>query len=101
LINAINDCITIALLAARKAPEGHVIDDRGVVRKVLGTLPITADGRVLGSGGVVYINDVGDITGLVSDQIGATEEVGGDVAFWSADECYSTREAAEPAKEQA
>ena len=30
------------------APEGHIIDDRGVVRKVLGTLPVLASGEMLG-----------------------------------------------------
>ena len=27
-------------------PKGHIIDDQGVVRKVLGKLPITVDGAV-------------------------------------------------------
>jgi len=31
-----------------KAPQGHIIDEDGVVRKVLGTLPMTADGCVIG-----------------------------------------------------
>jgi hypothetical protein len=34
--------------AQAKAPPGHIIDDQGNVRKVLGTLPITADGCVVG-----------------------------------------------------
>jgi len=32
--DALLKSVTLALLEARKAPEGHVIDDRGVVRKV-------------------------------------------------------------------
>jgi hypothetical protein len=31
-----------------KAPPGHIIDDQGNVRKVLGTLPVTRDGCVVG-----------------------------------------------------
>lgn len=34
--------VQVALIAARKAPKGHVIDENGVVRK----LPATADGKV-------------------------------------------------------
>lgn len=30
------------------APPGHVIDDRGVMREVVGELPVTADGCVIG-----------------------------------------------------
>jgi len=40
--------IVRALQAARTPPPGHIIDDAGVVRKVLGTLPITKDGCVVG-----------------------------------------------------
>jgi hypothetical protein len=32
----------------KKAPPGHIIDDAGEVRKVLGMLPITKDGCVCG-----------------------------------------------------
>jgi hypothetical protein len=31
-----------------KAKPGYIIDDQGVERKVLGTLPLTADGCVVG-----------------------------------------------------
>ena len=53
--------IADALAAARKQgrtegrkeadapiPPGHIKDDKGVVRRVLGTLPVTADGCVVG-----------------------------------------------------
>jgi hypothetical protein len=41
-------CEAMAAKAQAKAPPGHIIDDQGNVRKVLGTLPITADGCVIG-----------------------------------------------------
>jgi hypothetical protein len=37
-----------AALAERGARQGCIIDDKGVERKVLGTLPVTADGLVAG-----------------------------------------------------
>lgn len=39
------------------APAGHIIDDQGVVRRVLGTLPVTADGCVVGDGCTVFRED--------------------------------------------
>ena len=36
------------VIDAATPPPGHVIDDAGNVRKVLGTLPLTADGCVIG-----------------------------------------------------
>lgn len=43
--------------ATCRAPGGCIIDDQGVVRKVLGTLPITADGYVVGVNAVIYFRD--------------------------------------------
>lgn len=40
-------------------PPGHIIDDTGRVRRVLGTLPLTADGCVAGIGARV-INPIGE-----------------------------------------
>lgn len=40
-------------------PPGHIIDDTGRVRRVLGTLPLTADGCVAGIGAKV-INPMGE-----------------------------------------
>ena len=37
-----------------KAKPGHIIDENGVERRVLGTLPITHDGCVVGDGAVVH-----------------------------------------------
>jgi hypothetical protein len=36
--------------AAVKVPLGHIMDDTGTVRKVLGTLPLTVDGCLIGDG---------------------------------------------------
>ena len=35
-------------------PPGHIMDETGAVRKVLGTLPMTADGCVVGDGAIVH-----------------------------------------------
>jgi len=47
-IEAITDALTI--------PAGHVRTPDGVDRKVLGTLPVTADGVIAGSGAALYWN---------------------------------------------
>jgi hypothetical protein len=46
------DAIAIALTI----PAGHVRTPDGVDRKVLGTLPVTADGVIAGSGAALYWN---------------------------------------------
>lgn len=90
--------IVRALQAARTPPPGHIIDDAGVVRKVMGTLPMTADGCVVGDAAHLWTNNAGEVNALRADAIGATE-FGEDGDFYEAAECYSTREAAEAAKE--
>lgn len=70
----------------------------GVVRTVLGTLPVTADGCVVGDAAHLWTNNAGEVNALRADAIGATE-FGEDGDFYEAAECYSTREAAEAAKE--
>lgn len=42
------DSISEALLSASRPPAGFVRDEHGVDRRVLGTLPVTADGCVVG-----------------------------------------------------
>ena len=102
------ECLRImerALTASRKAPEGCVIDDTGTVRKVLGTLPITADGCVVMPGGFVWLMpphcanpagfgfrvlEIGD-AGFINTKPRTETD-----ARWS--DCYSTRAAAEAAK---
>ncbi len=97
--------IATALLAASKPPPGHIIDDTGTVRKVLGTLPLTADGCVIGpvegtyarvwnndqwsNNAELYIRDDGRWGAMFGPQ-------------WRPLECcYSTREAAEAARKEA
>lgn len=94
------DAITAALRAAAKVGEGYVRDDKGVERKVLGTLPLTADGCVVGNHTRLWVNDVGCVTSLPVDNIGCSERDGADEAFWEAGECYSTPEAAQAAAER-
>ena len=94
--------IAAAIDEARTVPDGHIRE--GVTdRKVLGTLPVTADGCVVGTDAVLHhpdaegpsfeINyepffDVIDLS-QEGDQIGGTRPVG---------ECYSTEAAAEEAR---
>jgi len=92
-----------------KAPPGHIIDDQGNVRKVLGTLPVTADGCVVGHGVKLYwCEEPYEISHYETDFDGvwfedhATdyygEAVGKDEPI---SKCYSTKEAAEAAAEAA
>jgi len=100
--------ITAALVEARKAPEGHVIDDRGVVRNVLGTLPITADGCVVGEGASPAFWIDGNI--IIEGRMGCEPQAyfpdpNVPAMIFSPNagvkSCYSTSEAAEAAKEKA
>lgn len=65
------------------------IDDAGNVRKVLGTLPLTADGCVVGMG-IHSQFRVGGLSGAVNLRLEGSTQGHGD---W-----YSTREAAEAAR---
>ena len=100
--------IANALLAASKPPPGHIIDENGV-RKVLGTLPLTADGCVA----IPFISVVyhPEHPSRSLDVDVCNDEVIGQVSVPSSDgefvewheyaigDCYSTREAAEAARE--
>lgn len=72
-------------------------DEKGEPRKVVGTLPVTADGCIVGNHTKLWINNVGYVSSLRVDNIGCSDRDGGDEAFWEAGECYSTREAADAA----
>lgn len=79
-----------------KAPPGHIIDDAGVVLKLSGALPVTAD-RVV----VCYAS-----TPLWHPILGQMDTLEGEpYATWRngmgkrTSECYSTPEAADAAKE--
>lgn len=100
--------IVRALQQARKVPHGHIIDDQGVVRLVLGTFVLTADGCVWAHGGKVYWHEDPHEESLenINDDIAFFEEHGTDAdgevcGKWEkVSQCYSTREAAEAAKEE-
>jgi hypothetical protein len=90
-----------------KAPPGHIIDDQGNVRKVLGTLPITADGCVIAHDPpAMYM--VGEKGWKRPAPIGVVRW-NSDAGVWSyvhangagpcsPRDCYSTRAAAEAAR---
>lgn len=86
------------LESSLRAPKGHVIDEEGRVVRVLGTLPMTADGCIVGNDGRVFASV------RMSDWTMEVQEVR--PIYWQdnevdSSECYSTREAAEAAaKEQ-
>ena len=79
------DCIATALRSAAAVPAGCVRDDNGVVRKVLGTLPVTADNMIAGSAASLWWLDHTTVVQHVS------------VLPIRVDDCYSTREAAQAA----
>ena len=68
-------------------PKGSIIDDGGVVRRVLGTLPVTADGYVAGIGSRMFYTHGGEVfeVGVLPERV---------------DDCYSTSFAAEAASVQ-
>jgi hypothetical protein len=93
----IRDAITAALDAARP-PAGHIMESDGTVRKVLGTLPVTADGYAVGKDAVIYwSNAAGYIHEMhVDERLNVTN---GMLAI--SGDCYSTRELAEAAQRAA
>ena len=78
------------------APEGHILDDKGAVRQVLGVLPVTVDGAVVMPGKTVWQSPKHPFA-LQSDYTipVAVHEANGVYRDLRVGECYSTREAAE------
>ncbi len=77
-----------------EVPKGHVkLDDQRVV-KVLGTLPMTADGCVLGGSVTVYAHYCGDILDGYSPKQTCRFYDDGSVSWVESSVCYSTRESA-------
>ena len=68
--------IVQALRDARKAPRGHIIDDQGVVRKVLGTFVLTDEGCVVGNGAKVYLMSDNWRDGKYVYQVTASVDIG-------------------------
>lgn len=104
---ALEAAIARAIDEVRKVPPGYVRE--GVTdRRVLGTLPLTADGCVATVNGTFYTpGDAEEEPGLAVWAEG-TSPVGSRTGFrvsyigsertWMSDQCYSTRAAAEAAK---
>lgn len=118
------DRIAAVIQAERdvRPPNGHVVTDDGVVRKVLGTLPITADGCVVMPGIEVFHPQQDfsfhlEVMALHGDERQDDDyplpedcEYMGHYSYYERDTgystyesydvraCYSTREAAEAAK---
>ena len=95
--------ITEAIQAERDArpPKGHVLTDDGVARRVLGELPVTADGCVIGrrvSVFSVYWSYPGSDVAEVCYDSELWRVHGPRTQSFDASTCYSTREAAEAAK---
>ncbi len=92
------------LRAAAGVQEGYIRDDKGVARKVLGTLPMTADGCVVGFNSVIWhCDDQININGCRPYCCGSKcwsdgfQGDSGDGRHHKPEACYSTREAAEAA----
>ena len=106
MFDEMHAAIVRALQAARTPPPGHIIDATGVVRKVLGMLPVTADGCVAGHGAVVSF--ACDNYRMVMDSQPETTSWNTNVCVaWGGpnhgaellSDCHSVSEAAEAAKE--
>lgn len=82
------------------APAGHIIDDQGVVRRLLGKLPLTADGCVFGiDAPTVYAWHHGEPMGAACVAESQQCDECGNEDMYEASECYSTREACRAANE--
>lgn len=88
--------IASALREAAAVQEGHIRDDKGVERKVLGTLQVLASGEVLAS----YHKDVWDRRGILRRADVKDGVAWSDGTYTHLDLCYSTREAAEAARKE-
>lgn len=96
--------ISAAIQAERDArpPKGHIVTDDGVTRRVLGELPVTADGCVVGDSWCGWLFW---IRGIHNDVVGPSHsesrvEFSGPEQWHRPHNCYSTREAAEAAKKE-
>lgn len=119
LQQAIADALRDSAGMAKKAPPGHIIDEHGYERRVLGTLPLTADGCVAAPKmntwrrcadksivalGVlsIEINDSGHPSDIHESErwLVLVRDGDGDEYKVFLGDCYSTREAAEAASEK-
>lgn len=77
-----------------KAKPGHIIDEHGVERRVLGTLPLTADGCVIGDDCTIFIHDEVVNSEVFRSPRGRED----DWQPYMPRKAFSTREAAEAAR---
>lgn len=103
--DALLNAIAQALLAAHRPGEGCVIDDKGVERKVLGTLPLTADGCVIGDWATTFVRHLNEeihqgTTRTVTYSWTTTTPGRKENLPYAADMCHSTRESASAAQEK-
>lgn len=68
-------------------------------RKVVGNIPILASGEFVGNHATVWAANAGEVFSLRIDNIGATDSEDSD-AFFEAGELFSTKQAADAAKEK-
>ncbi len=97
LLSADDPAIVRDLAIASAAREAGMVDEQGNFRKILGTLPITADGCVVGFGAEVWHNYYGG----PPSKFRSPKPVCDSTAWESGprfEHCYSTRSAAEAAK---
>lgn len=88
-----------------------LLDENGNLRKIIGTLPVTADGCAIGLGGNCYVLYEGDVLecgpiGIFDEDDGCgviitLRDVSGFEYEWEPQQMFSTREAAEAAAQAA
>ena len=88
---------------ASAAREAGMVDEQGKFRKILGTLPVTADGCAMGSLATVYCDCGGGFIGECDTgaAVAWLKSANGEESIVPCDECYSTESAARSAAEAA
>lgn len=94
----LKQCI-LGALVGKNVPPDHVRGDDQVDRQLLGTLPITADGCVMGECAKVFC-DCG--CGFIGEfdtgkSVAHLDQADGEESIVPREECYSTKEAVEEA----
>jgi hypothetical protein len=98
----VQDQVSAMIELATRPPAGHIMEHDGTVRKVLGTLPVTADGCVATHESILHHPSDGPCYMVPDghDRPAAAKVYGGALMVPVAS-CYSTREAAEAAQRAA
>jgi hypothetical protein len=88
--------IVSALAIDHAAREAGLVDEHGNLRKIIGTLPMTKDGCVIGQeASVWFFDDDGRLTSALTAAVEANND--DDRYHLFGHDCYSTSEAAERA----